>query len=88
MGIIWNLSKGAATFRSLQISCETISPSILNCRLKDLRDAKLVERSPEGYQLTEMGQELSQLLHSFGTWSKSWANLMDAEKEEGRVDSG
>lgn len=80
MGIIWNLSRGAATFRELQSSCESISPSILNKRLKELREAGLIERSLEGYQLTERGTELFGLLEPFGAWSVRWAQEMSPEK--------
>lgn len=82
MGIIWNLSRGAATFRTLQSSCETISPSILNSRLRDLRDAGLIDRSSDGYLLTEMGEELYQLLKPFGDWSIRWAESVSGESPE------
>lgn len=82
MGIIWNLSTGAATFRSLQSSCETISPSILNSRLKDLRDSGLIDRSIDGYQLTKMGEELFHLLKPFGDWSIRWATAVSSEAPE------
>jgi DNA-binding HxlR family transcriptional regulator len=82
MGIIWNLSRGAATFRTLQSACETISPSILNSRLKDLREAGLIDRSPDGYQLTTMGEELFQLLKPFGDWSIRWAKEVTADCPE------
>lgn len=73
MGIIWNLSNGPATFRTLQAACGTISPTILNSRLKDLREAKIITRSEAGYLLTQMGEELLQLLQPFGDWSIRWA---------------
>lgn len=73
MGIIWNLSRGAASFRSLQAACETISPSILNSRLKDLREAGLITLTDDGYSLTAMGEELFLLLKPFGDWSIRWA---------------
>jgi DNA-binding HxlR family transcriptional regulator len=73
MGIIWNLDRGPATFRALQKSCETISPSILNSRLKELREAELIDRSLDGYFLTPMGKELFCLLKPFGIWSINWA---------------
>jgi len=73
MGIIWNLSKGPATFRGLQDACESISPSILNSRLKDLKEAGLLERSLEGYRLTPMGEEVYALLVPLGEWSIRWA---------------
>nr|WP_321461160.1 helix-turn-helix domain-containing protein [uncultured Cohaesibacter sp.] len=73
MGIIWNLSKGAATFRALQEQCETISPSILNSRIKDLREAGLIEKTTEGYALTGLGRELYSLLQPLADWSIRWA---------------
>jgi DNA-binding HxlR family transcriptional regulator len=83
MGIVWQLSYGPATFRGLQAACESISPSILNSRLKDLREARLIERTVDGYQLTEMGEELYHLLRPFGEWSIRWATLV-APDETGR----
>ena len=81
MGIIWNLSKGPATFRSLQEQCETISPSILNSRTKDLREAGLITRTNDGYALTPLGEELFVILKPFVPWSAKWAELV-AEGED------
>jgi DNA-binding HxlR family transcriptional regulator len=80
MGIIWNLSAGPATFRGLQRSCQSISPSILNSRLKDLREAGLVERSLEGYVLAPMGEELFALLLPLGQWSIRWAKSISDDE--------
>jgi DNA-binding HxlR family transcriptional regulator len=79
MGIIWNLNRGPATFRSLQSLCETISPSILNSRLKDLREAGLVLLGSDGYQLTDLGKELFLLLKPFGEWAIKWAREVTDE---------
>jgi DNA-binding HxlR family transcriptional regulator len=81
MGIIWNLSKGPATFRGLQGACESISPSILNSRLKDLKEAGLVERSLEGYVLTSMGEALFALLKPLGDWSIRWAKVVSNDTD-------
>ena len=72
MGIVWKLSDGAATFRDLQSRCETISPTILNQRLKELREAGLVMRLDSGYGLTELGEDLYKHLVPLGKWSKTW----------------
>ena len=82
MGIIWNLSRGQATFRELQAACESISPSILNKRLKELREAGLIERALEGYQLTHQGTELFGLLKPFGVWAVKWAKEMAPDKAD------
>ena len=82
MGVIWQLRHGPATFRALQSVCETISPAVLNSRLKELREARLVCVTDEGYALTDMGLELSQLLDPFGTWAIAWAMEVAPEEAE------
>jgi DNA-binding HxlR family transcriptional regulator len=76
LGVIWNLKDGPLTFRDLQSRCGTISPSILNSRLKDLREADIVERSLNGYRLTERGKALWDILLPLGKWSVKWADEM------------
>jgi DNA-binding HxlR family transcriptional regulator len=73
MGIIWNLHEGACTFRELQNRCETVSPTTLNMRLKELTSAFIVERIFEGYALTPFGKELFGLLEPIGKLAKSWS---------------
>ncbi len=73
MGVIWQLQNGPFTFRELQERCESISPTILNSRIKDLRKADIVERTLDGYQLTERGKELIDIIRPFGQWSWKWA---------------
>ena len=74
LGIIWNLGGGkTATFRELQAACETVSPSILNVRIKELREADIVEKAEDGYRLTERGRRLREALGPLGAWSWSWA---------------
>ena len=73
MGVIWQLQNGPFTFRELQKKCESVSPSILNSRIKDLREADLAERTLSGYQLTKRGNKLIKILRSFGEWSRDWA---------------
>ena len=79
MGIIWHLNKGPASFRTLQSDCESISPSILNTRLKDLRQAGFIERSPDGYRLTPTGEALFKLLQPLGQWSRDWAKIITGD---------
>lgn len=74
MGIIWNLNDETMTFRMLQQRCESISPTILNHRIKDLKEAGILERTLNGYQLTSRGRKLREVLLSLGEWSISWAN--------------
>jgi len=75
MGMLWTLcQEGPCTFRRLQELCDSVSPTLLNARLKDLRQAGLVERAEGGYQATLCGQELYGLLVPLGSWSKTWAD--------------
>ena len=77
MGVLWTLCEGGpATFRELQARCETISPAVLNARLKELREARLVERSSEGYAATGLGRELYGHLNPLGSWAKVWARSL------------
>ncbi|MEM9647179.1 MAG: helix-turn-helix domain-containing protein [Bacteroidota bacterium] len=73
MGIIWHLYSGPSTFRRLQEYCESISPTTLNKRLKELRDCHLIERTVDGYALTQHGKELYELIEPLGLWAKVWA---------------
>lgn len=80
IGILWQLSEGgSATFRELQARCETISPTVLNARLKELRQAGLVERTDNGYSATALGTELYEMLAPLRDWSRKWAAKIKRE---------
>jgi DNA-binding HxlR family transcriptional regulator len=72
LGIIWNLHEGACTFRELQTRCESVSPTVLNTRLKELRATGIVVNTSEGYALTEDGQNLYLYLEPLGVWAADW----------------
>lgn len=76
LGIIWHLAETPMTFRQLQSSCEGVSPTVLNTRLKELRASALVQHRQDGYLLTETGMELFALLQPLGGWSGNWANYL------------
>ena len=71
--IIWELRDGPLTFRRLQDACDGISPSVLNTRLKMLREASLAEASDNGYQLTTLGEELQTEFSPLYNWAEKWA---------------
>lgn len=73
MGVVWQLQNGPLTFRELQERCESISPTILNNRIKELRKSDIAERTIHGYQLTKRGHQLVELIRPFGEWSTEWA---------------
>lgn len=73
LGILWYLGDGSNTFRELQNRCGGVSPSVLNSRLKELRDAEIVAKSLEGYILTERGKELRSFIVPLANWSATWS---------------
>lgn len=72
LGVIWHLSKQVLTFREIQSLCDGISPSLLNTRIKELRAANIVEKTPKGYALTEIGHNLFLLISPMGNWAINW----------------
>ena len=73
--VLWELRDGSApTFRELQAHCGDISSSVLNDRLRELRDAGIVTAEPAGgYKLTSDGSELLHALAPLDAWAKRWA---------------
>lgn len=69
--ILWELRDESLKFRALQASAET-SPSVLNTRLKELRAAKLVITTPDGYQLTQTGRSLLSHISPLYEWAETW----------------
>ncbi len=69
--IIWELREETLTFRALQSACDT-NPSLLNSRLKELRETGLVEHLPGGYRLTSRGRSLTVALQPLLKWAAEW----------------
>jgi DNA-binding HxlR family transcriptional regulator len=74
--VLWELHLDTHTFRSLQDACEGVSPTVLNTRLRELRQAELVERSDEGYRLSGPGRELMASLAPLERWAGRWARRL------------
>src|SRR6185295_4332977 len=74
--IIWELREDRRlTSRALRTACDEASPTIMQARLSELREAGFVELvQGDGYRLTASGRELSRdlmPLHRFAArWSK------------------
>jgi DNA-binding HxlR family transcriptional regulator len=71
--ILWELRGESLTFRALQTCCEEISPTVLNNRLKQLRELKLVELTEEGYGLTDWGRKIGKQLTQLDVLATEWA---------------
>jgi DNA-binding HxlR family transcriptional regulator len=77
--ILWELREQSLSSRALRAACDEASPTVLQARLSELRQADFVELIPgDGYRLTAMGRELLENflpLHRFAErWSKRRAS--------------
>jgi DNA-binding HxlR family transcriptional regulator len=71
---LWELRESAATFRELRGRCDEISPTVLNQRLAELREAGIVAREEgSGYALTAEGRALMDALAPLQDWAARWA---------------
>jgi DNA-binding HxlR family transcriptional regulator len=71
--VIWELRDGPLPFRVLQERCGGMSSSVLNERLRELRDAGAVEPGRGGYRLTPEGRELLDAYDPLDAWAERWA---------------
>jgi DNA-binding HxlR family transcriptional regulator len=72
--VLWELRAEALTFRGLRARCDAMSPSVLNQRLAELRQAGLVELDPAGgYRLAGAGRELLRAIGPLQVWATRWA---------------
>jgi DNA-binding HxlR family transcriptional regulator len=74
--IIWELREQPLTSRALRAACDEASPTVLQARLSELRDAGLVELMPgDGYGLTGIGRELLQNFLPLHRFAERWSKL-------------
>jgi DNA-binding HxlR family transcriptional regulator len=72
--VIWELREGRLTFRALQEACGGVSPTVLNQRLRELRESGLLEsEGAAGYGVTALGRELIEQFLPLVAWSARWA---------------
>jgi DNA-binding HxlR family transcriptional regulator len=71
--ILWELRDETLSFRNLQARCDSMSPSVLNTRLSELRETGVVELGPAGgFGLTAEGRKLLGALAPVDDWAKRW----------------
>ena len=72
--VLWALRDGhPQTFRLLQDSVGGITPNTLNTRIKELREAGLVNHGGEGYSVTASGADLLKRLSDVPAFASKWA---------------
>ncbi len=78
--IVWELRDAALTSRALRAVCDEASPTIMQTRLTELRDAGLVELTEAGYGLTPLGRELMQLFMPLHHFAERWDRMVRDER--------
>ena len=72
--VLWALRDGhPQTFRLLHDSVGGITPNTLNTRIKELREAGLVDHGSEGYTVTPVGADLLKRLNDVQAFANRWA---------------
>ncbi|MEA2890419.1 MAG: hypothetical protein QOI05_1212 [Bradyrhizobium sp.] len=70
--ILWELREATLTSRALREACDDASPTVLQARLAELRQAGFVELAPDGYRLTETGKQLLGTLLPLHRFAERW----------------
>jgi DNA-binding HxlR family transcriptional regulator len=71
--ILWELRNDPLTSRALRTACDEASPTVLNERLKELREADFIELGDAGYALTALGRELSEKFMPLHHFAEKWS---------------
>lgn len=79
--IIWELRDTALTFRELRDRCDSMSPTVLNQRLRELRDTDIVVLAETGgYELTQSGTQLLEALMPLQRWANGWQKRLSGKE--------
>jgi DNA-binding HxlR family transcriptional regulator len=79
--VLWALRDGhAQTFRLLQDSVGGITPNTLNTRIKELRQAGLLNHGSDGYIVTPSGSELLRRLADLPSFAAKWVASQSRKK--------
>lgn len=71
--ILWELREAPLTSRALRAACDEASPTVLQTRLDELRDAGFVELGEaSGYALTQLGRELCETFMPLHRFAEKW----------------
>jgi DNA-binding HxlR family transcriptional regulator len=75
MRIIWELRDGGLGFRELQGRCDGMSSSVLSTRLRELREAGIVQAEDGGaaHELSREGELLLEAYAPLSEWAARWA---------------
>src|SRR3954470_9645813 len=72
--ILWELREGPLTSRALRTACDEASPTVMQTRLSELREAGLIELvAGDGYRLTERADELNEPFLPLHRFAERWS---------------
>jgi DNA-binding HxlR family transcriptional regulator len=71
--ILWELRDGDLSSRALRSAAGDLSPTVLQARVNELRQAGLVASGEEGYSLTALGVELTEVFLPLYRFADKWA---------------
>jgi len=73
--IVWELREDRAlTSRALRTACDEASPTIMQARLSELREAGFVELvAGDGYRLTALGKDLGENFQPLSRFAERWS---------------
>ena len=77
--ILWELREAPLTSRALRTACDEASPTVLQTRLTELREAGFVELGDGGgYGLTALGRELCETFIPLHRFAERWRSKIGA----------
>ncbi|KYK47648.1 HxlR family transcriptional regulator [Bradyrhizobium sp. R2.2-H] len=82
--ILWELRHGPLTSRALRSACDEASPTVLQARLTELREAGFVELGDGGgYGLTPLGRDLCETFMPLHRFAERWKNSSPSPRLRG-----
>jgi DNA-binding HxlR family transcriptional regulator len=71
--ILWELRETSLTSRALRTACDEASPTVLQARLSELREAGFIALGEAGgYSLTPLGRELCETFLPLHRFAERW----------------
>jgi DNA-binding HxlR family transcriptional regulator len=81
--MIWELRGEPLSFRELRERCDAMSPTVLNQRLRELRETRIVEMGAAGgYSLSPSGLNLVKAMLPLLEWSEEWQQMLDDAQQQ------
>jgi DNA-binding HxlR family transcriptional regulator len=76
--IMWELREGPLTSRALRTACDEASPTVVQARLTELREAGLIELvAGDGYRLTTLANELNETFLPLDRFAERWSKQIN-----------